>query len=54
VRAALASYHARVRVELEQFGGTVEKFIGDAIALFQRVGATAYLARAEALLQATA
>ena len=31
VRAILASYHARVRAELERFGGTVEKFIGDAV-----------------------
>jgi class 3 adenylate cyclase len=35
VRAMLAPYHARVRAELERFGGTVEKFIGDAVfALF--------------------
>ena len=31
VRAFLASYHARLRTELERFGGTVEKFIGDAV-----------------------
>lgn len=31
VRAFLAPYHARLRVELERFGGTVEKFIGDAV-----------------------
>jgi class 3 adenylate cyclase/tetratricopeptide (TPR) repeat protein len=31
VRAVLAPYHARVRHELERFGGTVEKFIGDAV-----------------------
>ena len=31
VRAQLASYHARVRTELERHGGTVEKFIGDAV-----------------------
>jgi class 3 adenylate cyclase len=24
-------YHARLRDELERFGGTVEKFIGDAV-----------------------
>ncbi len=31
----LAPYHARLREELERFGGTVEKFIGDAVmALF--------------------
>jgi class 3 adenylate cyclase/tetratricopeptide (TPR) repeat protein len=35
VRAVLAPYHARVRGELEHYGGTVEKFIGDAVmALF--------------------
>ncbi len=31
VRAVLAPYHARLRHELERFGGTVEKFIGDAV-----------------------
>ena len=30
VRALLAPYHERLRAELERFGGTVEKFIGDA------------------------
>jgi class 3 adenylate cyclase/tetratricopeptide (TPR) repeat protein len=35
VRAVLGPYHARVRAELERHGGTVEKFIGDAVmALF--------------------
>ena len=35
VRALLAPFHARIRSELERFGGTVEKFIGDAVmALF--------------------
>jgi class 3 adenylate cyclase len=35
VRALLSAYHERVRRELERFGGTVEKFIGDAVmALF--------------------
>jgi class 3 adenylate cyclase/tetratricopeptide (TPR) repeat protein len=35
VRALLRAYHERVRAELERFGGTVEKFIGDAVmALF--------------------
>jgi class 3 adenylate cyclase len=35
VRALLVPYHARLRAELERFGGTVEKFIGDAVmALF--------------------
>jgi class 3 adenylate cyclase/tetratricopeptide (TPR) repeat protein len=39
VHALLAPYHARAKLELERFGGTVEKFIGDAVvALF---GATA-------------
>ena len=31
VRAILSSYHERVRFELERYGGTVEKFIGDAV-----------------------
>src|SRR5438552_1158484 len=31
VRAILAPYHDRVRVEIESFGGVVEKFIGDAV-----------------------
>ena len=31
VRALLAPYHARLRQELERHGGTVEKFIGDAV-----------------------
>jgi class 3 adenylate cyclase len=30
-RALLSSYHARVRTDLERHGGTVEKFIGDAV-----------------------
>ena len=35
VRALLSRYHELVRAELERFGGTVEKFIGDAVmALF--------------------
>ena len=35
VRALLSPYHARLRAELERHGGTVEKFIGDAVmALF--------------------
>ena len=35
VRALLSPYYARLRSELESFGGTVEKFIGDAVmALF--------------------
>ena len=31
VRAILSSYHEHVRSELERYGGTVEKFIGDAV-----------------------
>jgi class 3 adenylate cyclase/tetratricopeptide (TPR) repeat protein len=31
VRAFLSPYYARLRTELERFGGTVEKFIGDAV-----------------------
>src|SRR5580765_158967 len=35
VRARLAPYYVRLRTELGRFGGTVEKFIGDAVvALF--------------------
>jgi class 3 adenylate cyclase/tetratricopeptide (TPR) repeat protein len=35
VRGLLAPYHAHLREDLERFGGTVEKFIGDAVvALF--------------------
>ena len=35
VRALLSGYHERVRHELERHGGTVEKFVGDAVmALF--------------------
>src|SRR5919206_2643659 len=35
VRALLSRYHDRVRTELERWGGTVEKVIGDAVmALF--------------------
>src|SRR6187397_3168436 len=35
VEAFLRPYHGRVRAELERHGGTVEKFIGDAVmALF--------------------
>ena len=35
VQAVLAPYHERLRYELERWGGTVEKFIGDAVvALF--------------------
>ena len=39
VRARLAPYYVRLRTELERFGGTVEKFIGDAVvALLRRAG----------------
>src|SRR5438270_3707459 len=31
VRALLNQYHSRLRAEIEAFGGTVEKFIGDAV-----------------------
>ena len=31
VRGFLAPYHSRAKAELERFGGTVEKFIGDAV-----------------------
>src|SRR5439155_4911871 len=31
VRARIRPYHARVRQEVERYGGTVEKFIGDAV-----------------------
>ena len=31
VRSRIRPYHARVRQELERYGGTVEKFIGDAV-----------------------
>src|SRR5438876_11465917 len=31
VRARLRPYHARVKQEIERFGGTLEKFVGDAV-----------------------
>ena len=34
VEAILAPYHERLRYELERWGGTVEKFIGDAVVAF--------------------
>jgi class 3 adenylate cyclase len=38
VRARLAPYYGRVRTELESFGGTVEKFIGDAVVALRNRG----------------
>jgi class 3 adenylate cyclase len=31
VRARIRPYHARLRAEIERYGGTVEKFVGDAV-----------------------
>ncbi|HXY85384.1 MAG TPA: adenylate/guanylate cyclase domain-containing protein, partial [Gaiellaceae bacterium] len=31
VRARIRPYHARLREEIERYGGTVEKFVGDAV-----------------------
>ena len=31
VRARIRPYHQRLRQEIERYGGTVEKFIGDAV-----------------------
>jgi class 3 adenylate cyclase len=31
VRALLRPYHARLRAEIERFGGTLDKFIGDGV-----------------------
>ena len=31
VRARLRPYHARLREQIERYGGTVEKFVGDAV-----------------------
>src|SRR5215467_3629883 len=31
VRARIRPYHARLRKEIERYGGTVEKFVGDAV-----------------------
>jgi class 3 adenylate cyclase/tetratricopeptide (TPR) repeat protein len=31
VRATLRPYHARLKHEIERFGGTIEKFVGDAV-----------------------
>src|SRR2546429_7025206 len=36
VRATLSAYYAQLRAELERYGGTVEKFLGDpAMAVFR-------------------
>jgi class 3 adenylate cyclase len=46
VRAMLSPYFGRLRSEIERFGGTVEKFIGDAVmALFGAREGEALLAR---------
>src|SRR6266516_4636230 len=37
VRAMLSPYYARLRHELERHGGTVEKFIGDAVAIREAI-----------------
>jgi class 3 adenylate cyclase len=47
VQAVLEPYHARLRGELERLGGTVEKFIGDAV-----VAVYAHLRAAESLAAA--
>ena len=31
VRARIRPYHSRLREEIERYGGTVEKFVGDAV-----------------------
>src|ERR671937_749879 len=31
VRARIRPYHGRLRQEIERYGGTVEKFVGDAV-----------------------
>ena len=31
MRARIRPYHARLRQEIERYGGTVEKFVGDAV-----------------------
>ena len=31
VRARIRTYHCRLRTRVERFGGTVEKFVGDAV-----------------------
>ena len=46
VRSVLSRYHTRVRAELEHHGGTVEKFIGDAVmAVFGARGAASHARR---------
>jgi class 3 adenylate cyclase len=49
VRALLAPYHQRLRSELERFGGTVEKFIGDAVVALFGAPQTKWLEAARAL-----
>jgi Adenylate and Guanylate cyclase catalytic domain len=58
VRGVLAPYHARLRAELERHGGTVEKFIGDAVmtvlaSIIDRVGHPYAHVRAAMALQAS-
>ena len=31
VQARISPYHTRLRTEIERYGGTVEKFVGDAV-----------------------
>jgi hypothetical protein len=50
VRARLRPYHARLREEVERFGGMVEKFIGDAVmAVFRRARGVSSAGRAPPL-----
>ena len=44
VRATVQPYHERVREELGRFGGTVEKFVGEARDSFSSLGVRASLA----------
>jgi class 3 adenylate cyclase len=38
VRARIRPYHARLRSEIERYGGTVEKFVGDAVRIAEGSG----------------